>query len=317
MRQKRLLTPLTVAGASLFLLSGLGSPAAAQAEMDMDMEMPSAETCAQCHPDQVEQFAGNPHTVLNDPAWGEYDVEGGSCISCHEGAAEHVEAGGGMGNILSYGEGTSAQVASRACLECHTDTHPRFFTSEHAQAGVGCTSCHAVHQPAHDSVALLDPPGDLMDSADPATDLDQSSMVCAQCHTDVLAKFEMNERHRLQEGILSCTSCHNPHERATRARLGGFKHQQTCMECHTDKGGPFIFEHGSSRVDGCTACHDPHGSPNRHMLAFQDLGQLCYSCHAEVPGFHLGSPVRLGQDANCTNCHSAIHGSNFDPFFLK
>jgi hypothetical protein len=51
------------------------------------------------------------------------------------------------------------------------------------------------------------------------------------------------------------------------------------------------------------------------MLAFQDLGQLCYSCHAEVPGFHLGG--RFGEDANCTNCHSAIHGSNFHPAFLQ
>jgi DmsE family decaheme c-type cytochrome len=225
-----------------------------------------------------------------------------------------VEDGGGQGNILAYGEDVSAKVASRACLECHTDTHPRFFTSEHAQAGVGCTTCHSIHQPAHGKVALLRS-GDTMTTADPAAELDQASMLCAQCHTDILAKFELNERHRLQEGILSCVSCHDPHVRATRARLGGFKHQQTCLECHTDKGGPFIFEHGSSRAEGCTACHDPHGSPNRHMLAFQDLGQLCYSCHAEVPGFHLGG--RFGEDANCTNCHSAIHGSNFDPFFLK
>ena len=94
--------------------------------------------------------------------------------------------------------------------------------------------------------------------------------------------------------------------------LGGFKQQQ-CTSCHTDKEGPFVFEHGSQRVEGCVACHDPHGSPNRHLLTFQSVADLCYSCHGVVPGFH----TRFIADSQCTNCHSTIHGSNFDPFLLK
>ncbi len=313
MRQKSLLTPLSVAGAFLFLVLGIASMVAAQGDV------PDAATCAGCHEDQVAAFEGNPHTLLNDPAWGKYGIEGGSCASCHEGAAEHVEEGGGLGTIFAYGDDVTAKAKSEACLECHSDTHPRFFTSEHAQSGVACTDCHSVHQPGHKAISLIKS-GDSMASADPAEKLDASSQLCVQCHTDVAAKFQFNERHRLQEGILSCTTCHNPHERATRARLGGFKQQQVCLECHADKGGPFIFEHGSVRGEGCTACHEPHGSPNRHMLAFQDLGQLCYSCHAVVPGFHVSgfpSSTRFSENANCVNCHSAIHGSNFHPAFLQ
>jgi len=315
MRQKRLLMPPLVAGAFLFLLLGVVFTAAAQDEV------PTAATCGDCHTERVESFADNPHSVLNQADQNLFGVDGASCASCHKGAAEHVAEGGGMdaGPILAFDGEQSAKVESEACLQCHGDTHPRFFTSEHAQAGVACTSCHQIHQPAHGAVTLLKA-GSVMTSADPASKLDPASQVCAQCHSEVLAKFQFNERHRLQEGVLSCVTCHDPHERATRGRLGGFKHQQVCMKCHTDKGGPFIFEHGSSRVEGCTACHDPHGSPNRHMLLYNNLGQLCYSCHAEVPGFHTsGAPdnIRFGEDANCTNCHSSIHGSNFDPFFLK
>jgi hypothetical protein len=49
------------------------------------------------------------------------------------------------------------------------------------------------------------------------------------------------------------------------------------------------------------------------MLTFQNVADLCYSCHAVVPGFHAS----FGPDNQCTNCHSSIHGSNFNAFFLK
>jgi hypothetical protein len=40
-----------------------------------------------------------------------------------------------------------------------------------------------------------------------------------------------------------------------------------------------------------------------------------------VPGFHGGAsvaaPPRFDLATQCTNCHAAIHGSHFDPFFLR
>lgn len=294
-----------VGGALALVLALSLSPASAQEEEPLDSSI-----CAACHDDQVGAFDSNPHALLNDPAWGKYAVEGGSCVSCHAGAETHVEEGGGEGNIFAFGDDATPAARSEACMECHADAHPRFGSSEHAQAGVACTSCHEIHQPGASAVALLR--SGPMAAADPADRPGAPSMVCAQCHGDVVSQFQWNERHRLQEGILSCTSCHDPHERSTRARLAGFK-QEACFECHTDKGGPFVFEHASSRVDGCVACHDPHGSPNRHMLKFQRVAELCFSCHAQVPGFH----ARFNPDTVCTNCHSTIHGSNFDPAFLK
>jgi DmsE family decaheme c-type cytochrome len=189
------------------------------------------------------------------------------------------------------------------CAVCHENRHAPALNTPHRRAGLDCGSCHHV------------------DDAAPHWETGESPVTsCAGCHGDVVARFDLNERHRLHEGIISCTDCHDPHEPSPVGRLGGFR-QDVCLDCHTDKGGPFVFEHGASRVDGCISCHEPHGSPNRHLLTFQDTGQLCYSCHAVVPQFHFGfnaaAPPRFGLDTQCTNCHSSIHGSNFDPFFLQ
>lgn len=138
------------------------------------------------------------------------------------------------------------------------------------------------------------------------------SATCVDCHVEVAAQFSFDNHHRVEEGALECTSCHNPHEPQARAVLAGFK-QSTCTECHSDKRGPWVFEHPASLVDGCTSCHAPHGSPNRHMLTFQSTAEVCFSCHAAVPGFHS----RFNAETQCTNCHSQIHGSNLHPAFLK
>jgi DmsE family decaheme c-type cytochrome len=292
------------------VLAGWALVAAAAAPQAETGDPPAwtADDCAACHEDYVTSLAGKPHAA--PPGW---TVET-SCGACHGDPTAHVEAAG-EAPIMSFGAGTALLDRIDACGACHGDTHPRFLSSPHARAGLDCASCHTIHgelAPGAAGRVMLPLP-----ERGSAGRIDGVSASCAECHADVAHDFELNERHRLQEGILTCTSCHDPHAPATRTVLGGFN-QEACIDCHTDKGGPFVFEHGSVKVEGCVACHTPHGSVNRHLLTFQATAELCYSCHAVVPGFHVaGSPVRFGLDTNCTNCHSSIHGSNLDPFFLK
>jgi DmsE family decaheme c-type cytochrome len=232
-----------------------------------------------------------------------------ACSACHGDPTAHLEAGGGAETIFSFNAGNPPAAASRVCLTCHGDQHPRFLQSAHGRTGLDCSSCHSIHSAPVESRALLQRAQGIQRPMDGVT---LASRTCEGCHGDVFTQFQFNERHRLREGILECASCHDPHAPASRTQLGGFKHQQ-CLDCHTDKGGPFVFEHGSSRTEGCVACHVPHGSPNRHMLRFQRTAELCFSCHAQVPGFHS----RFTLETVCTNCHATVHGSNFDPFFLK
>ena len=260
------------------------------------------EICSSCHGEVVESFSG-PHAILM--------TTGDACASCHGDAWEHVEEGGGPVGVFSFGPDSEhgAAAQSRACLDCHGDDHPRFPATSHAAAGVSCVSCHSIHNPAMESPAQLAP---VRSAQRPMDNLDSVSRVCESCHSVVLTQFDYNETHKLREGVMSCASCHDPHAPAPRVRLAGFQ-RETCLECHTDKGGPYVFEHGSVVAEGCTACHTPHGSPNRHMLNTQRVAETCFSCHAQVPGFH----ARFTLDTVCTNCHSAIHGSNLHPAFLE
>ncbi|HLE83364.1 MAG TPA: hypothetical protein VJG13_03415, partial [Thermoanaerobaculia bacterium] len=151
-----------LASGLLVLLAGLAlALASAPAATAQEEEEPlDSSVCAGCHEDQVAAFAGNPHALLNDPAWGKHGIEDGSCVSCHAGAAAHVEEGGGAGTIFAFGAETPAAERIQACQECHADTHPRFLGSEHAQAGagrslVGVVAGGAVEDPLLEPVALV------------------------------------------------------------------------------------------------------------------------------------------------------------------
>lgn len=244
------------------------------------------QTCGECHDELVKGFPSTSHSLISEPA----------CTSCHIRPEKHLEEPG-EASIFAFRPTDMPNEKSKVCLSCHSRTSPRFLASQHGKGSLDCTTCHSIHSGNH-SASLL--------KMNPVKS-------CYSCHEDIYAQFKLNERHRLQEGILSCSDCHNPHEPALGERLGGFKHE-SCLKCHTDKGGPYLYEHSASRVEGCTACHEVHGSPNRHLLTHQSISDLCFSCHAFAPSWHSRFTSQTG---NCTSCHSTIHGSNLSKIFLK
>ena len=246
-------------------------------------EETDVETCATCHEVWAEEFSETPH------------AETRNCTACHGLADVHLETGG-AGTIFAFKDSEPVIKKNRICLSCHTDDSGAFFAGPHGKSAMDCVSCHSIHYAAQGPKLLKQ----------------NGNQNCSVCHRDTAAKFALNERHRLREGILDCITCHDPHGPSIRERLAGFKHQ-ACFQCHTEKTGPFLYEHEASRIEGCSVCHDVHGSPNRHMLIFQDVADLCFSCHIAAPSFHS----RFDQTTNCVTCHSTIHGSNLSPIFLK
>lgn len=243
------------------------------------------ETCGTCHEEVVKAFLLKPHSAIEDK----------TCTGCHGPGEKHIEEGG-KGEIFAFNTLNLPVEKTEKCFECHAKDLPRYMNSPHGKSALDCTTCHAIHTEEHNTPLLK-------------TRVDKN---CSFCHEDIFAQFQLNERHRLQEGILSCATCHNPHEPATRQRLGGFKAEE-CLKCHTDKGGPFLYEHEASQVEGCSICHEVHGSPNRHLLNYQSVADLCFSCHAAAPASH----ANFTSETNCVTCHTTIHGSNLSKIFLK
>ena len=108
---------------------------------------------------------------------------------------------------------------------------------------------------------------------------------------------------------MDCASCHNVHG-STPGLLVKNTLNETCVSCHTEKRGPFLWEHAPVR-ESCANCHAAHGSNHRNLLTSKD-SFLCLSCHSY--GGHINLP-RYNRVSNpygmgCVNCHITTHGSN-------
>ena len=148
---------------------------------------------------------------------------------------------------------------------------------------------------------------------------DSQPALCYGCHASERAQFSQPFHHRVPEGSMKCTDCHSVHGSENRASLEA-PAWETCTKCHADKHGPFLFEHAAVKVEGCVVCHTPHGAASRFLLERRESRFLCLQCHGDTHSDQAGVPhSRLGFQTrgDCTRCHAAIHGSNFNQYFLE
>lgn len=256
-----------------------------------------SDTCQGCHEQQFKQMEASPHyktTFKNGrgEAWH-------GCESCHGPGSAHVEAGGDKTKIFTF-QGVSQAEASARCMACHemNPEHMTFNRSEHARAGVGCTTCHNIHQPKEAQYLLAN----------------DSRGLCYSCHRQIRAEFDKPFRHRVNEGLVKCTDCHNVHSAASRQLRPASTQDAVCFNCHSDKKGPFVFEHAAVKAEGCQACHTPHGSTHPRLLSRPTVNSMCLECHAGIPN---GPHPQNTKSQACTMCHSQIHGSNASNIFFK
>ncbi len=276
--------------------------------------------CKTCHSDLWQPFFRNAH--FKSVASGTQPPEQTGCEGCHGGGKDHVEAKGGRRTIPRAFSLMNARQSLDACLACHTKDWGRaeIRRSSHTQADIACNSCHSIHKSQTPKYLLVKKHTDL----------------CYGCHTNIRAQFAMPTKHRVNEGFMSCTDCHNPHGAASPGwRMGarprmvqtGADGEQPCFKCHADKRGPFAFEHVSTRVDGCESCHLPHGSLNPRLLRRPLVFTVCLECHNGAGSFgRQGDGIALQSGShnmtdpkyqNCTTCHVRLHGSNADRLFLR
>jgi len=275
--------------------------------------------CKTCHPDVTLNFYKNPH--YKSVASGKEAPEKTGCEGCHGAGGNHVAARGGKMTIPhAFSQMTPKQVLDD-CLQCHSKdiSKANIQRSIHTESDVVCSNCHSIHKPATPKFLLTKVQREL----------------CYDCHQSVRAQFDMPVKHRVNEGAVQCSDCHNPHgtfastwstglnSRMVDQSPGG---EEACVKCHQEKRGPFVYEHAAIRVGGCETCHSPHGSMNSKLLRRPVVYTLCLECHNGA-GSGVSAAGVLGQSSahnmldprfqNCTLCHSRIHGSNSDANLLR
>jgi DmsE family decaheme c-type cytochrome len=291
-------------------------PAAAQAQKaDSSKSAPQTATtapakyagsdaCKVCHADEYSSWEKSPHwkTTLNTRQGPSHQ----GCEACHGAAANHVADPSNTAGLFDFTKASAKEINDQ-CLECHAGgtQHMNALNSVHAKNGVSCIACHSPHHSVTKEFMLV--------KAQPE--------LCYSCHLAKKAEFAMPFHHRVNEGLIQCTDCHNPHgtEGPKQVRMASTQ-DAVCFKCHADKQGPFVYEHAPIKVDGCTSCHVVHGGPNAHMLKVSNVNLLCLQCHTTSFSSAPGAPSFHNQASffqACTLCHSAIHGSNFSSFFFK
>ncbi len=257
-----------------------------------------SDVCATCHAEVANKFGNNPHSKLSLMHGG----TGATCESCHGPGKAHVESGGDVTKIKQLSK-LSPQQIDATCLQCHAKTHPDFERSPHAKAGVSCTSCHSIHSPGTET--------GLLKASQPK--------LCYTCHTDVKPSFDMPFHHKVNEGLLKCSDCHDVHGTFLANNLRATADQNAiCTKCHMETRGPFVYEHPPVRAEGCMACHTPHGSQNARLLNVPNINQLCNQCHSPVGADSIHNQGQGSAEITpCTDCHTMIHGSNINAAFIR
>jgi DmsE family decaheme c-type cytochrome len=255
------------------------------------------DTCITCHEKQT--LHGTPHGRAGDPRT---PAARYGCETCHGPGQAHVDADENKGHIKIFSRKAVARDTNAACLTCHNrGTHALWEGSPHDARNLSCSSCHSVH-------AYKSPEAQL-------TAATQDGL-CITCHRPQVLKTRRQAHMPVREGALSCSSCHNPHG-TTNVRLlkTGNWINESCVACHAEKRGPFLYEHAAGR-ESCVSCHDPHGSNHDRMLVARPP-MLCQRCHIGsrhpstiYDGAQLAAASNRMLGRSCVNCHSAIHGSN-------
>jgi DmsE family decaheme c-type cytochrome len=257
-----------------------------------------SDTCLGCHEGLNTALDRTAHGKALHPR---SPAAAQGCETCHGPGETHIEDPSDDASLRKFDRMAPRDV-SATCQSCHSRSpHTMWQGSAHDARNISCVTCHSVHEP---------------ESATAQLKADTEVELCATCHRVQALKMKRVSHMPVPEGKMQCSSCHNPHG-ATNVKLlkVGNWVNESCVSCHTEKRGPFLFEHAAGR-ESCVSCHDPHGGYNDRLLVAK-VPMLCQRCHIGTrhPSTIYDNLAVQNRSSRivargCVNCHSQIHGSN-------
>ena len=256
-----------------------------------------AETCKTCHEEIYNAWEKTPHWKTTQ------DKEGGpskqGCEGCHGPGADHVAGGGDKTKIFVF-EKTSTKDVNARCLTCHASgtQHMSAINSIHSQNNVSCISCHSPHHSQTKQFLLVK----------------EQPELCYTCHLQQKSQFQMPFHHRVDEGLVQCSDCHNVHGTTGPKQVRASATQDAvCYTCHTDYA---MFGTIQAKWEGL---HHVYvywfGTPMNPIRLYHPYNNReCLHCHAGARSFESATHMAMMDDLksntlSCTTsgCHDTIH----------
>ncbi|RRJ82971.1 DmsE family decaheme c-type cytochrome [Aestuariirhabdus litorea] len=285
-------------GAVLVSAMAAVQPAVAAEDERGDLVLTGDAQCTRCH-DEYELY---PVLSIGKTKHGTMaDGRTPSCTNCHGESKDHLGGADDQPDRplpdVMFGKNSKSTAAeqSASCESCHSGGNRiHWASSTHKANDVACSSCHQVHA-QHDKVR----------------EKTTQAEVCFSCHKEQRMAYTKFSRHPIEEGLVTCSSCHNTHGGTGPKQLVKDTVTDTCYQCHAEKRGPFIWNHEPVQ-ENCALCHNPHGSNIPNMLTVR-APYLCQECHGGESTHRGHAPAQddvYTAARGCVNCHTAIHGGN-------
>jgi predicted CXXCH cytochrome family protein len=212
--------------------------------------------CTSCHDPHGSSNESILFDNVHDP------VDGGDCHECHNRATSSDPLG-------------LKDPGYELCEGCHYEEINEMFLQPRVHWALldkdGCINCHAPHGSAYD--ALIKAP---------------MISVCANCHSDTVARQARAKTQHPPVADGECAECHAPHGSDSLFILNDSSPVEVCGACHewqTHSTHPIGEEVRDTRNENiavdCSSCHRSHGTEHKHFIYFQNKDDLCVQCHTD------------------------------------
>ncbi len=262
--------------------------------------------CAACHPatmkaDGTIDVAGGKHID------GQIQVSGGSCNSCHGGAANDAPP-----------KGTKGETATTTLA---VGAHQQHLTNSAIRQAIACAECHRVpaSTSGHPSGVLDLTFGTLATTGGAIPRFDAASATCAStyCHGSTLAAGGSNTTPlwtRVDGSQAACGTCHGVPPPTTSGHPSVTGGLTACAQCHpaTMNADGTVNVAGGKHVNGivdvsggsCTSCHgDATRATNPAAPPKGTKGETATTARAVgAHQTHLNTGTMRGP-INCSECH--------------